>query len=773
MATRLYFSSSQSAPQSLGFANWANVNSVTKRALLESKVSGDDLTLGTRLAFSAGSLACDGQFVSPSIVQTFEINGQVHCQLNAREFNNGDNTVTAMAARIVTASGTLRGTLLAATKWFGPTSELINNATLRNMAFASGTVITSVTALPNDRLVLEIGFGDNSGATPEGQARYGADTTSEAAQNMSDTTSGVGWFEFANTYLLFTLPGTVREQSASDNLHASDDRMSMLGKNISIIQPFFEDANLFGRFMVLSESQSPISDVAAGVIHSCVANVFATAIRNRHGIDTIDLSDNLTKLLKKIVADALDLSDAIVTEIAGGLQIVLRELSDTLDVSDGFRKLQGMNQQEAQATTESFAKMLAKVMEDNRLTVTDLANSIKILSRSLADNVDLLDAISKKLFKQVGDLGVVADLRASSLFKNIGDAQLTSDSTSKLLKKVLSERADVSDTAVFIRAVMLVLLDAAHASDDYRKMLAKSVGDLGSIVDNRSSQLSKSIGDRQDVSDLVSINAIVGLILLAVADSLSLSDNQRKSLFKNVGDLSAFSDMSASLLSKSLADRQDASDLASLSRISLMTILDSLNISDAFSKALFKRLADDTVATDLFAKSLTKLLGDNASARDEFASQFSKAIGDSQGARDLLSLALSKTIAERQDVSDTASLIRYLRRLASDDIAFTDSASASKVTNQLILEVLEAQDVSDVLFRQIIKVVGDNAEASDAVTLATILGTPIVKYFIDSMLAGDGALDDKATGAKGGFGMVVDDKSPQGIVVGNKGRRQK
>ena len=520
-------------------------------------------------------------------MQTFQINGQVHCQLNAREFAGNDNTVTAMAARIVTASGTVRGTLMAATQWFGPTSELINNATLRNMAFASGTVITSVMALPNDRLVIEIGFGDNSGVSPEGQARYGAtDAVADAAQNMSDTTSGVGWFEFANTYLLFTLPGTVREQAASDNLHTSDNRMSLLGKNIPVVQPFFEEANRFGRFMVLSESQSPITEVAAGVIHSCVANVFATAIRNRHGIDTIDLSDSLTKLLKKIVADTLDLSDAIVTEIVGGLQIVLREISDTLDVSDGFRKLQGMNQQEAQATTEAFAKMLAKVMEDNRLDVTDLANSIKILSRSLADNIDLLDAISKKLFKQVGDLGMVTDLRSSSMFKNVGDSQLSSDSTSKLLRKVLGDRADVSDTAVFIKAAMLVLIDAVHASDDYRKMLAKSVGDLGLIVDNRSSQLSKSIGDSQDVSDSVSINAIVGLILLAIADSLSLSDNQRKSLFKNVGDLPAFSDTSASLLSKSLADRQDASDSASRSRISLMTILDSLNISDAFSKAL-------------------------------------------------------------------------------------------------------------------------------------------------------------------------------------------
>ena len=199
MATRLYFSSSVSAPQSVGFGtNWSDTNSAGKYALLTEK-NGESLVTGITQDFSVGSRCLDRQFVSPQISNSVFINGQVACQLMCREFNNGDNTVTAFAARVITASGTNRGDLLVATKWFGPGSELINNATMRNMAFTSGTIMTSVTALPNDRLVVEIGFDTNGGATPQGAARYGAPVdVADLPQNMTQTTSGVGWVEFVS-----------------------------------------------------------------------------------------------------------------------------------------------------------------------------------------------------------------------------------------------------------------------------------------------------------------------------------------------------------------------------------------------------------------------------------------------------------------------------------------------------------------------------------------------------------------------------------------------
>jgi hypothetical protein len=827
VATRLYFSSSQSAPQSVGFAAWAQTNSVTKMALLTAPLAGDDFVLGLQQLTTVGSLRLDRQFVSPAVVNSTFLNGQVNCQIAAREFNNGDNTNGAMACRIVTASGTLRGTLMAPVK--NGAVELINNATLRNNAFASGTVITSVTALPNDRLVIEIGFGDNSGATPEFQARYGAPSGINAhAQDNTETTSLVPWFEFANTYAsLFSDPSTVRLQSLSDNMHTAD-------------------VNRLGRFMLMTDRQQPIVDSTRGDYHRCYdylflytnrnrvfddrqetkdelvkrlakaitenqrpfaelvsgysigatvcrPQVFVTAIRNRLLLDDEQVSDTLTKLIAKIVAESQDVSDAAVVTTIAGLIIVLRTLSDALDVNDGFNKLLGMNQQESEAFTEAFnktlsknlteqqdgidalAKAMNKVIADQQAPITEAVVSYMRRVVGASDEISVRDDRSSTLRKMLGDLGVLSDERYSSLFKSIGDRQ------------------DVSDTVnvnLIVGLILLAIADTLALTDDFRKSLFKVTGDLGSISDAHAKLLGKNIGDRQDLSDAVITS--IGVILLMIAESLSLSETERKALFKNVGDLGDIFDSESMGLNKSIADRQDVSDTANRMRTALLAISDSLNLSDAFAKSLLKLFSDDVQTSDLFVKALTKRLGDDAALRDEFASQFSKTIGESQGAADLFALALSKTISERQDFTDDALLARYLRRLFSDDVILTDTADRTKITNQLIVEVLETQDVSDALVKNLFKVLAENVDAADAIILTHILGVPVLRQFIESMVAGFTDPQGKAWGARAGFGMttgtdtdrkehgtkagikmVADDDDVLEKEHGSKGRRQK
>lgn len=206
MATRFFFSNSASSPQSVGFDSaWTTTNSVTKVGLVTSKDVNDLMVTGITQGWAApNSMELDRQYISPQVDSQF-INGTLQCYIQCREFATTDNVVTRFAARVITGSGTTRGTLMAAGKW-GSDVELVNNATLRTAAVCSQSNMTSVTAGQGDRIVIEIGFSDLAGTTPQGAYRWGASSLTEAAVNETTTTSAVGWAEFSQNLVYFT-PG--------------------------------------------------------------------------------------------------------------------------------------------------------------------------------------------------------------------------------------------------------------------------------------------------------------------------------------------------------------------------------------------------------------------------------------------------------------------------------------------------------------------------------------------------------------------------------------
>lgn len=717
---------------------------------------------------------------------------------------------------------------------------------------------------------------------------------------------------------------------------------------VSVVQPtdmvdLLDTASGSAKRCVLATDTVDLLDAASGLIHRCLENCFIQVIRNRHGIDACDVRDEFRKLLVKIIGEQQDITDTAALTLFIVAQLVERLVSDTIDVADGFRRMQGMGHGDTQGMTEAFNKMQNKRLDDRGEIADNLTrlmnkriaeqqdivdNAVRIIIRFLlaTDRQDVRDAFIKMLAKQLGDLGMIEDNRSSSMFKSIGDRQDARDNATRLLSKLLNDRQDVTDTAALIRVLAALFSDSVDIRDVFAKALTKRVGDLGVLADNRSSMLSKSIGDvqdvsdavivellravirlaiadtldlsdaqrkslfkiigdvdairdefgkllstrysdqqltadntafsrqltrelieqqlvtdtaatiiqrvlvaadqigigdqfrktlskvlgdlgsvadasasmlskvigdRQDVSDTVITTAIVGLIVRIVADTLDLSDAQRKALFKNVGDLDAVFDNESMALNKSLADRQDVADTANRARQVMRSFLDDVATSDRFAKVLIKLLADDEAVADAFAKAWTKRLGDDADLRDEMASAFSKTIGESQAARDLFVKAINKTIDERQDFTDDALLVRYLRRLFTDDVILNDAAATTKITNQLFLEVIEAQDVSDDLIKKLFKVLAENIDVADAANIVIILAVPLARQFIESMVAGSndqgkewgakaginmatGTDSDKiADGAKAGINMLVSDDEPFDQSTGAKGRRLK
>lgn len=198
MATRLYLSNDQASVINPNFESWGNVDGALRRKLLTAKEAGEAQTLGTRHGWTAGQNKLDRQFVSkPMDASIAFVASTVKLQLACREFANGDNSVPRMALKIVNRVGDTVQTTLLSIANYGTTTEFINNVSLRNVIFASNDVVVGTyVTVDGDRLVLEIGFADSSGASPEAQARYGANSgTADHGENDTETTSLVGWFE--------------------------------------------------------------------------------------------------------------------------------------------------------------------------------------------------------------------------------------------------------------------------------------------------------------------------------------------------------------------------------------------------------------------------------------------------------------------------------------------------------------------------------------------------------------------------------------------------
>ncbi|HSB84342.1 MAG TPA: fibronectin type III domain-containing protein, partial [Nitrosarchaeum sp.] len=219
--TRLYFSASQTPSVSPSFGSWGYTTEAGRYALLSSKaVSGESLVTGTRIGPSnSGITQLDRQYVSePMSVGLVFTSGStsVKAQLQCREFQNGDNTQSGLSIRIVSNDGTTTRAILLAPANYGLTSGEFGT-TLRNAAYANGdTVTSSYTTVGGDRLVVEIGYTDNTGSSVEGQCRYGAPSGTDLPEDeTTTTTNNVPWIEFSNTVTFATAPSQVTGLSAT------------------------------------------------------------------------------------------------------------------------------------------------------------------------------------------------------------------------------------------------------------------------------------------------------------------------------------------------------------------------------------------------------------------------------------------------------------------------------------------------------------------------------------------------------------------------------
>jgi hypothetical protein len=207
MATKLYLAPVASALEPAAWhSSWNKEGQATAYSL--GIIGGTSQTPTITGNGSAGHYVGLCQFVSqPLMAQT--ISGTIKGQVSIRETATSDDYVAAVAVRIIQSDGTQRGVALAPTSPSGLSNELattLTNRSLRDSGGGATISLSSVTASEGDRIVVEIGYRQDSAATAQGQmAVAGATATVEMPENDTDTATKYTWVQFSQD-LVFADP---------------------------------------------------------------------------------------------------------------------------------------------------------------------------------------------------------------------------------------------------------------------------------------------------------------------------------------------------------------------------------------------------------------------------------------------------------------------------------------------------------------------------------------------------------------------------------------
>lgn len=297
MASRFYFSISAAAPVSPTFGGeWTYTTEAVRRKLLRHKyATGEAIASGTQIGpWTPGDFALDRQYVSdPMEAQT--ISGVIRCQISSREHAATDNVFTRMKIFVVDNAGTtVRGTILAFGAYGQTGTELLDTG-FRNKTWAENDALTSLAVLAGDRLVIELGYTDTTGTTPEATSRWGAADQAELTTNSETTTTAfTPWIEFSHTVQFQgALPVTVNRELDYDLVRVETDFVTTQPATINraiesgfvsaITDPFVRDISPLGDSPCAPPESSSIEFTIGTVLPETV-NLSTLVVTVRYGV---------------------------------------------------------------------------------------------------------------------------------------------------------------------------------------------------------------------------------------------------------------------------------------------------------------------------------------------------------------------------------------------------------------------------------------------------------------------------------------------------------
>jgi hypothetical protein len=212
MPTRFFFRASTAASVSPAFsADWDDTAEAARRLLATTRLSTDTLAGGSAIDWSAGDLALDRQYVSDPLAAGIDFAGMyVSASLRAAESNADDNATWRAGIRLVNAAGTVERAVLLAVGAHSSGTEISSGAYLSRRAIQAAQISASLgyRTQAGDRLVVELGYSDASGTTPDVNAVWGSSGGAGDGGIGDDLPYGEGasasynpWIEFSGTII--------------------------------------------------------------------------------------------------------------------------------------------------------------------------------------------------------------------------------------------------------------------------------------------------------------------------------------------------------------------------------------------------------------------------------------------------------------------------------------------------------------------------------------------------------------------------------------------
>lgn len=218
MATRFNLTTT-AAGQSPAFGSpgiggsWDVTGTTVRRKLTTTATKGTTaITTTSTCSHTGAQFGLIYQGVSePLDAQTISAGTTFSGQIMAREFAGTDDVdAIAILIKAVSNDGSTETDCLVDLAYYDGSAELINNATCRNRQIAVAVTVTrAITLNQDDRLVIELGTCNTSGAgtTPQSAFKIGENATDLPANN-TQTTDGAGWVEISQT-LTFAGAGAI------------------------------------------------------------------------------------------------------------------------------------------------------------------------------------------------------------------------------------------------------------------------------------------------------------------------------------------------------------------------------------------------------------------------------------------------------------------------------------------------------------------------------------------------------------------------------------
>lgn len=214
--------------------------------------------------------------------------------------------------------------------------------------------------------------------------------------------------------------------------------------------------------------------------------------------DALALTETITRAIGAKVSDSLSITESL-------LESVAKSVADTLSLNDTLKTQVARN----------------ITLTDNILT-TDIVTMSKVISRSVVDNLSLIDAqgirkfktatesiamtdnLTRNIGRTLADNMNIIDTISKGVMKLFEDDIMINDTTSKSIIKSLIDNVSVIDTIVVAKEITKNILDNMALGDSVTRGISRAISDSPTLTDTLTKAIIKVLQENMIADDTIS-----------------------------------------------------------------------------------------------------------------------------------------------------------------------------------------------------------------------------------------------------------------------------